>query len=215
MSSETSRAAAPDLSTPLTPQAVDQGRRTWLAITCGAGAVGGAAVAVPFVSSFAPSERARAAGAPVQVDISAIKPGEKLTVEWRGKPVWIVRRTAEQVAALPKIDAQLADPDSKRKPDELTPAYARNAARSIKPEYFVGVGICSHLGCSPSDRFATGAQPSLPDDWAGGFLCPCHGSTFDLAGRVFKNKPAPDNLEVPPHMYVSDSVLLIGEDKKA
>jgi ubiquinol-cytochrome c reductase iron-sulfur subunit len=219
MSSETSRAVAPDLSTPLTtplsPQAVDQGRRTWLAITCGAGALGGAAVAVPFVSSFAPSERARAAGAPVQVDISAIKPGEKLTVEWRGKPVWIVRRTAEQVAALPKIDAQLADPDSKRKPDELTPAYARNAARSIKPEYFVGVGICSHLGCSPSDAFATGPQPSLPDNWAGGFLCPCHGSTFDLAGRVFKNKPAPDNLEVPPHMYVSDSVLLIGEDKKA
>jgi ubiquinol-cytochrome c reductase iron-sulfur subunit len=195
--------------------AVDQGRRTWIAITCGAGALGGAAVAVPFVSSFAPSERARAAGAPVQVDISAIKPGEKLTVEWRGKPVWIVRRTAEQVAALPKIDAQLADPASKRKPEELTPAYARNAARSIRPEFFVGVGICSHLGCSPSDRFATGAQPSLPDDWAGGFLCPCHGSTFDLAGRVFKNKPAPDNLEVPPHMYVSDTVLLIGEDKKA
>ena len=194
---------------------VDKSRRTWLAITCGAGAVGGAAVAVPFISSFAPSERARAAGAPVRVDISGIKPGEKLTVEWRGKPVWIVRRTAEQVAALPKIDAQLADPKSKRKPDELTPAYARNEARSIKPEYFVGVGICSHLGCSPSDRFATGAQPSLPDDWAGGFLCPCHGSTFDLAGRVFKNKPAPDNLEVPPHMYVSDTLLLIGEDKKA
>jgi ubiquinol-cytochrome c reductase iron-sulfur subunit len=194
---------------------VDQGRRAWIAITCGAGAVGGAAVAVPFVSTFAPSERARAAGAPVQVDISGIKPGEKLTVEWRGKPVWIVRRTAEQVAALPKFDAKLADPQSARKPEELTPAYARNPARSIKTEYFVGVGICSHLGCSPSDRFATGAQPSLPDDWAGGFLCPCHGSTFDLAGRVFKNMPAPDNLEVPPHMYVSDSVLLIGEEKKA
>ncbi len=194
---------------------VDQSRRTWIAITCGAGAVGGAAVAVPFISTFAPSERARAAGAPVQVDISAIKPGEKLTVEWRGKPVWIVRRTADQVAALPKIDTQLADPKSERKPGELTPPYARNEARSIKPEFFVGVGICSHLGCSPSDRFTTGAQPSLPDDWAGGFLCPCHGSTFDLAGRVFKNKPAPDNLEVPPHMYLSDTVLIIGEDKKA
>ena len=194
---------------------VDKSRRTWIAITCGVGAVGGAAVAVPFISSFAPSERARAAGAPVQVDISAIKPGEKLTVEWRGKPVWIVRRTAEQVAALPKIDAQLADPKSARKPDELTPAYARNEARSIKPEYFVGVGICSHLGCSPIDRFTTGSQPSLPDDWIGGFLCPCHGSTFDLAGRVFKNKPAPDNLEVPPHRYLSDTVLVIGEDKKA
>jgi ubiquinol-cytochrome c reductase iron-sulfur subunit len=211
MSSEMNSA---DVSHAVAP-VVDQGRRTWVAITCGAGALGGVAVAVPFVSSFAPSERARAAGAPVQVDISAIKPGEKLTVEWRGKPVWIVRRTAEQVAALPKIDTQLADPTSKRKPDELTPAYARNEGRSIKPEFFVGVGICSHLGCSPSDRFAPGAQPSLPDDWAGGFLCPCHGSTFDLAGRVFKNKPAPDNLEVPPHMYVSDTVLLIGEDRKA
>lgn len=194
---------------------VDSGRRTWIAITCGVGAVGGAAVAVPFVSTFAPSERARAAGAPVQVDISALQPGQKLTVEWRGKPVWIVRRTPEQLAALPKVDPQLADPKSERKPAELTPAYARNEWRSIKPEFFVGVGICSHLGCSPSDKFATGAQPSLPDDWAGGFLCPCHGSTFDMAGRVFKNKPAPDNLEVPPHMYVSDTVLLIGEDKKA
>ena len=194
---------------------VDTSRRTWIAITCGAGVVGGAAVAVPFVSTFAPSERARAAGAPVQVDISGIKPGEKLTVEWRGKPVWIIRRTAEQVAALPKNDGELADPQSKRKPDELTPAYARNEARSRKPEYFVGVGICSHLGCSPSEKFTPGPQASLPDDWQGGFLCPCHGSTFDLAGRVFKNKPAPDNLEVPPHMYLSDTVLVIGEDKKA
>jgi len=196
-------------------KAVDSSKRTWIAITCGAGAVGGVAAAVPFVSTFAPSERARAAGAPVQVDISAIKPGEKLTVEWRGKPVWIIRRTPEQVAALPKNDPQLADPRSLRKPDELTPEYARNEARSRKPEYFVGVGICSHLGCSPSDRFTPGAQPSLPDSWQGGFLCPCHGSTFDLAGRVFKNVPAPDNLEVPPHMYLSDTVLIIGEDKKA
>jgi len=194
---------------------MDSSRRTWIAITCGAGAVGGVAAAVPFVSTFAPSERARAAGAPVQVDISGIKPGEKLTVEWRGKPVWIVRRTAEQVAALPKLDKELADPKSQRKPDELTPEYARNEARSLKPEFFVGVGICSHLGCSPSDKFTPGPQPSLPDDWQGGFLCPCHGSTFDLAGRVFKNKPAPDNLEVPPHMYLSDTLLLIGEDKKA
>ncbi len=194
---------------------VDPARRTWLAITCGAGALGGAAVAVPFISTFAPSERARAAGAPVQVDISAIKPGEKLTVEWRGKPVWIVRRTPEQVVALTKNDKELADPKSERKPGELTPVYARNEGRSIKPEFFVGVGICSHLGCSPSDRFTTGEQPSLPADWNGGFLCPCHGSTFDMAGRVFKNKPAPDNLEVPPHMYVSDAVLVIGEDKKA
>jgi ubiquinol-cytochrome c reductase iron-sulfur subunit len=193
---------------------VDQSRRTWIAITCGAGAVGGAAVAIPFVSTFTPSERAKAAGAPVQVDISAIKPGEMLTVEWRGKPVWIVRRTPEQLAGLKKTDAQVADPKSDRN-QYPTPTYAKNEFRSIKPEFFVGVGICSHLGCSPSEKFQPGAQPSLPDDWQGGFLCPCHGSTFDMAGRVFKNKPAPDNLEVPPHMYLSDSVLLIGEDKKA
>ena len=192
---------------------IDKGRRTWIAISCGAGAVGGAAVAVPFISTFTPSERARAAGAPVRVDISALQPGEKLTAEWRGKPVWILRRTPEQLAALAKLDAQLADPNSART-QYPTPAYARNAHRSIKPEYFVGVGICTHLGCSPGDKLTPGPQPSLPDDWVGGFLCACHGSTFDVAGRVFKNKPAPDNLEVPPHMYVSDTVLLIGEDKQ-
>ncbi|MDP1899076.1 MAG: ubiquinol-cytochrome c reductase iron-sulfur subunit [Rubrivivax sp.] len=194
---------------------VDQDRRTWIAIACGAGAVGGAAVVVPFVSTLGPSERARAAGAPVHVDIGAIQPGEKLTVEWRGKPVWIVRRTKAQLEALNKLDPQLVDPKSLRKPDELTPAYARNEWRSIKPEYFVGVGICTHLGCSPSDKFQPGAQPSLPDDWAGGFFCPCHGSTFDMAGRVYKNVPAPDNLEVPPYRYVSDTLLVIGEDKQA
>lgn len=194
---------------------VDTSKRTWIIATGCAGAVGGAAVAVPFVSTFQPSERAKAAGAAVEVDISALKPGEKITVEWRGKPVWIIKRTPEQLAALSKNDAQLADPKSERKPDELTPAYARNEGRSIKPEVLVAVGICSHLGCSPSDKFQLGAQPSLPDDWNGGFLCPCHGSTFDMAGRVFKNKPAPDNLEVPPHIYLSDTRLLIGEDKKA
>ena len=194
---------------------VDQGRRTWVAIACGAGAVGGVTAAVPFVSTFQPSERARAAGAAVEVDIAAIKPGEKLTVEWRGKPVWIIRRTPEQLAELPKLDPELADPKSLRKPDELTPEYARNGWRSRKPEFLVVVGICTHLGCSPSDKFTAGPQASLPNDWAGGFLCPCHGSTFDMAGRVFKNKPAPDNLEVPPHAYLSDTRLIIGEDKKA
>lgn len=194
---------------------IDSSKRTWIITSACAGAVGGVATAVPFVSTFQPSERAKAAGAAVEVDISALKPGEKVTVEWRGKPVWIIKRTPEQLAELPKLDAQLADPKSERKPSELTPEYARNEARSIKPEIFVGVGICSHLGCSPSDKFQPGAQPSLPDDWKGGFLCPCHGSTFDMAGRVFKNKPAPDNLEVPPHMYLSDTRLLIGEDKKA
>ena len=192
----------------------DPARRTWIAITCGAGAVGGVAVAVPFVSTFAPSERAKAAGAAVQVDVSALKPGEKLTVEWRGKPVWIMRRTPEQLESLKKTESQVADPKSARTAYP-TPEYARNPHRSIKPEIFVAVGICSHLGCSPSDKFTTGPQPSLPDDWAGGFLCPCHGSTFDVAGRVFKAKPAPDNLEVPPHIYLSDTVVLIGEDKKA
>jgi len=194
---------------------IDKDKRNWIVTTGVIGGAGVAAVAVPFVSTFQPSERAKAAGASVEVDISAMKPGEKLTVEWRGKPVWIVRRTPEQLAGLAKLDPQLADPKSQRKPSELTPVYARNENRSIKPEYFVAVGICTHLGCSPSDKFATGAQPSLPDDWAGGFLCACHGSTFDIAGRVYKNKPAPDNLEVPPHMYLSDAKLLIGEDKKA
>jgi ubiquinol-cytochrome c reductase iron-sulfur subunit len=137
------------------------------------------------------------------------------TVEWRGKPVWVVRRTPEMLASLAKVEGELADPKSERNPKDLTPEYAQNQHRSIKPEYLVAVGICSHLGCSPITKFETGAQPSLPDNWTGGFLCPCHGSTFDLAGRVFKNKPAPDNLEVPPHMFVSDTMLIIGEDKKA
>ncbi len=194
---------------------VDNSKRTWIIASSCVGAVGGAFTAVPFIRSFEPSERAKAAGAAVEADISSLKPGEKMTVEWRGKPVWIMRRTPEQVADLPSLDPQLADPKSERKPDEFTPEYARNEMRSIKPEVLVVVGICTHLGCSPSDRFQTGAQPSLPDDWKGGFFCPCHGSTFDLAGRVYKNKPAPDNLEVPPHMYLSDNKLLIGEDKKA
>jgi ubiquinol-cytochrome c reductase iron-sulfur subunit len=193
---------------------VDASKRTWLIASSCAGAVGAGFVAVPFVSSFQPSERAKAAGAAVEVDISALQPGQKMTVEWRGKPVWIVRRTPEQVAGLKKIDASVADPKSERNAYP-TPDYARNEARAIKPEYFVAVGICTHLGCSPVDKLQPGPQASLPDDWQGGFLCPCHGSTFDLAGRVYKNKPAPDNLEVPPHMYLSDTRLLIGEDKKA
>jgi ubiquinol-cytochrome c reductase iron-sulfur subunit len=194
--------------------AIDRSRRTWIAITCGAGAVGGVATAVPFVSTFTPSERAKAAGAPVRVDISALQPGEKITVEWRGKPVWILRRTEEMLESLKQTESELADPNSDRT-QYPTPEYAKNQWRSIKPEFLVAVGICSHLGCSPSDKLQPGAQPSLPADWAGGFLCPCHGSTFDLAGRVFRNKPAPDNLEVPPHMYLSDTTLLIGEDQQA
>lgn len=194
---------------------VDSSKRTWIITSACAGAVGGVATAVPFVSSFQPSEKAKAAGAAVEVDISNLKEGEKLTVEWRGKPVWIIKRTPEQLKELPALDAELADPTSARHPEEFTPPYARNEARSIKPEVLVVVGICTHLGCSPSDKFVAGPQPSLPADWKGGFLCPCHGSTFDMAGRVFKNKPAPDNLQVPPHMYLSDTKLLIGDDTKA
>jgi ubiquinol-cytochrome c reductase iron-sulfur subunit len=199
----------------MSDQTIDSGKRTWLIASGCAGVVGAGFAAVPFVSSFEPSERARAAGAPVEVDIAGLKENEKLTVEWRGQPVWIVRRTQQEIAELPKLDPLLADPQSKRSPDEFTPPYARNELRSIKPEYLVVVGICTHLGCSPIDRFNAGPQPSLPDNWAGGFLCPCHGSTFDMAGRVYKNKPAPDNLRVPPHMYLSDSRILIGEDKAA
>jgi ubiquinol-cytochrome c reductase iron-sulfur subunit len=199
----------------MSDQKIDGGKRTWIIASGCAGAVGAGFVAVPFVSSFEPSERARAAGAPVEVDIGAIEPGQKLTVAWRGKPVWILRRTPEQLAELSKVDSELADPMSKRDNFSTTPEYARNDWRSIKKEYLVLVGICTHLGCSPGDKFTPGPQPSLPDDWAGGFLCPCHGSTFDMAGRVYKDKPAPDNLEVPPHVYLSDSRILIGEEKRA
>ncbi|HEV7617890.1 MAG TPA: ubiquinol-cytochrome c reductase iron-sulfur subunit [Burkholderiaceae bacterium] len=193
---------------------VDSGRRGLLVATCAAGGVAGLATAGAFVSTFQPSERAKAAGAPVEVDIAGLAPGEMKTVEWRGKPVWILKRSPEMVSSLNKIDGQVADPKSERNPGELTPEYARNEYRSRKPEILVAVGICSHLGCSPSTKLQPGAQPSLPDDWAGGFLCPCHGSTFDLAGRVYKNKPAPDNLQVPRHMYISDTRLVIGKDEK-
>ncbi|NBT98835.1 MAG: ubiquinol-cytochrome c reductase iron-sulfur subunit [Betaproteobacteria bacterium] len=159
----------------------DGSRRTALALTAAAGAVGGAAVALPFVLTFQPSERAKAAGAPVEVDIGDLKPGELRRVEWRGKPVWVLRRTPEMLETLKSTTPKLADPDSKRK-DYPTPSWAQNEHRSLKPEYLVVVGICSHLGCSPSDKFAAGPQPSLPDDWPGGWLCPCHGSTFDYSG---------------------------------
>lgn len=199
----------------MSEQTMDKSRRKWLIATSVVGGAGAAAVALPLVSTFAPSEKAKAAGASVEIDIAGMQPGEMRTVEWRGKPVWIVRRTPEMLASLATVEGDLADPKSARNPKDLTPEYAQNQHRSIKPEYLVAVGICSHLGCSPITKFETGSQPSLPDNWTGGFLCPCHGSTFDLAGRVFKNKPAPDNLEVPPHMYVSDTMLIIGEDKKA
>ncbi|HOB46279.1 MAG TPA: ubiquinol-cytochrome c reductase iron-sulfur subunit [Zoogloea sp.] len=193
-------------------QKVDAGRRQLLLVTSAAGGVAVAATAVPFVASLTPSERAKAAGAPVEVDISKLQPGQMMTVEWRGKPVWIINRTKEMLDSLKKTDGEVSDPNSE-KPQQ--PEYAKNEGRSIKPEIFVAVGICTHLGCSPSDKFKTGAESGVSADWPGGFLCPCHGSTFDLAGRVYKNKPAPDNLEIPPHKYLADTKILIGDDGKA
>ena len=184
-------------------------RRKLLIATSGAGALAAAATAVPFVASLTPSERARAAGAPVEADVAGLAPGEMMTVEWRGKPVWIVRRTAEMLAALEPVEPKLADPasDVPQQPD-----YATNRHRSINPEYLVVIGICTHLGCSPSEKFAPGAASGIGEDWPGGFLCPCHGSIFDLAGRVFLSQPAPTNLEIPPHKWLSTSQVLIGED---
>lgn len=191
---------------------MDGGRRQLLLATSVAGGAAVAATAVPFVASLTPSERAKAAGAPVEADVSKLAPGEMMTVEWQGKPVWILRRTEEMLATLPKLDDQLADPKSEK---SIQPDYAKNEARSIKPEYLVAIGICTHLGCSPSQKFKTGEASGLGDAWLGGFLCPCHGSTFDLAARVYAGKPAPTNLEVPPHKYLADTKILIGEDGKA
>ena len=193
-------------------QKVDAGRRQLLLVTSAAGGVGAVAAAVPFVASLTPSERAKAAGAPVEVDISKLGPGQMMTVEWRGKPVWIINRTKEMLESLKKTDSEVSDPNSDK---PMQPEYAKNETRSIKPEILVAVGICTHLGCSPSDKFKTGAESGVAADWPGGFLCPCHGSTFDMAGRVYKSKPAPDNLEIPPHKYLSDAKIVIGEDGKA
>jgi len=193
---------------------VNRARRNILIATGCAGGVATIASAVPFAASMLPSERAKAIGAPVEADISYLAAGEMMRVEWRGQPVWIVHRTKDMLDGIKADDDKVADPKSERKPDELTPEYARNEFRSIKPEYLVVVGICSHLGCSPSDRLKAQPEPFDPD-WKGGFYCPCHGSLFDLAGRVYKNKPAPDNLAVPPYTFLSDTKLLIGEDKKA
>jgi ubiquinol-cytochrome c reductase iron-sulfur subunit len=187
----------------------DPERRTWMLATGAAGAAGAVALAVPFVSTFAPSERAKAAGGPVSVDIGDLAPGDSKIVEWRGKPVWVIRRTPEMLAALQGHDAQLVDPQSAK---DQQPPYAANPARAIRPEVFVAVGICTHLGCSPTAVPQGTANPSLPADWPGGFFCPCHGSTFDGAGRVYKNKPAPTNLEVPPYRFASDTRVVVGED---
>ena len=185
-------------------------RRLLLIATAGAGGALAVGAAVPFVASLTPSERALAAGAPVEVDIDKLAPGDMMVVEWRGKPVWILHRTPEMLATLAKAEPGLADPASAEASQQ--PDYARNPARAIQPEVFVAIGICTHLGCSPSNAPQGGNSPSLPADWPGGFFCPCHGSTFDGAGRVFKNKPAPTNLEIPPHRYAGDTRILIGGD---
>lgn len=191
---------------------MDSSRRNLLVATSAAGGVAAVATAVPFVASLTPSDRAKAAGAPVEADISQLAPGEMTTVEWRGKPVWVLRRTPEMLASLDKTDPLVADPESKQ-PQQ--PDYARNQHRSIKPEFLITVGICTHLGCSPSERFRTGAASGISEDWPGGFFCPCHGSFFDLAGRVYRSMPAPTNLVVPPHKYLTDATILVGEDDKA
>ena len=193
---------------------VDTGRRRFLvASTSVVGAVGAGFVAVPFLSSWSPSERAKNAGAPVEVDISKMTEGQMLTVEWQSKPVWIVKRSAKTLADLTKNEESLRDPASEIVDQQ--PAYAQNANRSIKPEILVLVGICTHLGCSPTFRPDIGAADLGGDSWLGGFFCPCHSSKFDLAGRVFQGVPAPTNLVVPPHKYLSDNVILVGQDEGA
>ncbi|NOL50361.1 ubiquinol-cytochrome c reductase iron-sulfur subunit [Pelistega europaea] len=191
----------------------DPSRRFWLGTACAVGGVAGVATLTPFVASMNPSDRAKAAGAPITVNLSVIAPGTMITAEWQGKPVWVLHRTPEMIEGLKKNDPFLADPNSDR--PGFTPDYAKNTNRSRKPEWLVVVGICTHLGCSPSPRFAVGGSEGMPANWEGGFLCPCHGSRFDLAGRVFKNQPAPDNLLVPPYYFVDDNTIMVGLEQAA
>ena len=191
----------------MSSEAIDKSRRRFLtAATSVVGAAGVVAVAVPFLSTWKPSARAQSAGAPVEADISKLEVGQQIIVKWRGKPVWIVRRDEKALATLSEIQAELRDPGSD---ESLQPAYAKNEHRSIKPEYLVVIGICTHLGCSPTYR------PEITADWLGGFFCPCHGSKFDYSGRVYAGVPAPTNLEIPPHRFVNDNVVLVGEDGEA
>ena len=189
---------------------VNKVRRNLVIASCAAGGAAGVAAAVPFAASWLPSERAKAGGAPVVADIATLAPGQILTVEWRSKPVWIVRRTKEMLDGVTSVDRKVSDPGSDV---PMQPEYAKNEFRSIKPEVLVLVGICTHLGCSPQSKPAED-KAEMGADWTGGFLCPCHGSKFDLAGRVYKGAPAPVNLEVPQHIYLSDTRILIGDDKK-
>ncbi|MEZ5447044.1 MAG: ubiquinol-cytochrome c reductase iron-sulfur subunit [Gammaproteobacteria bacterium] len=190
---------------------VDKDRRRFLTVTASAvGGTGVVAAAVPFVAYLEPSARTKAIGGPVEVDIGKLQPGEKMIAKWRGKPIWIMRRTEEMVQDLKGLDDRVIDPNSDKSEQ---PAYAKNEARSRKPEYLVVEGLCTHLGCSPN-LIPEGAPDAPEVDWKGGFLCPCHGSKFDLAGRVYSGMPAPTNLPVPPHQYVSDTRLLIGADEE-
>ncbi len=190
-------------------QGVDPSRRRFLTLTTSVvGGAGAAAAVWPFLASLKPSERAKALGAPVTVDVSKVEAGQRVTVAWRGKPVWIVRRTTDMLGTLPKVTADLRDPESK---EEQQPSYAQNESRSIKPDVLVMVGSCTHLGCSPSFR-PDHPAPEIHSNWQGGFFCPCHGSMFDLAGRVYKGVPAPLNLAVPPHRYEGDNTIVVGED---
>ncbi len=184
-------------------------RRLLVLATSAAGAIAGIGTATPFVLSMTPSARARAAGAPVEVDLAKIEPGMMITAEWRGKPVWILHRTEEMIGQISRIENKVSDPASKI---SLQPGYAQNKLRALKPEFLVLIGICTHLGCVPAQRLVPGPESGLGEDWTGGFYCPCHGSRFDLAGRVYKGSPAPTNLEVPPYSFVSDSRLVIGVD---
>ena len=191
-------------------QKPDNTRRNLVVATAVAGGAAGLGVAVPFVASMLPSERARAAGAPVEVDISRLVPGELAVIEWRGKPVWVIKRSAEMLASLKGAAARLSDPESR---SSKQPQYAANEYRSQKPEIMVMEGVCTHLGCSPQMKTAD-AKAEMGGDWTGGFYCPCHGSKFDLAGRVFKGAPAPTNLTVPPYTFLSDNKILIGEEQE-
>ena len=189
---------------------VDKTRRNLLVATSIVGGAAGVGAAVPFVMSMWPSERARAAGAPIEVDISKLAPGELGIFEWRGKPVWVMKRTKEMLEGIKKADGKVSDPKSEVKSQQ--PAYAANEFRSAKPDLMVLVGVCTHLGCSPKPK-SPEEKAEMGADWGGGFYCPCHGSKFDLAGRVYKGSPAPTNLEVPPYT-LSDSTLVIGDDKE-
>jgi len=191
-------------------QKVDKTRRHLVVATSVVGGAASIGAAIPFVASMLPSERAKAGGAPITVDISAIAPGEMKIFEWRGKPVWVIRRTKEMLDSLKALAPMLTDPGSAKSEQ---PAYAKNEARSLKPEVMVMEGVCTHLGCSPQIK-GTDAKAEMGADWAGGFYCACHGSKFDMAGRVFRGAPAPTNLPVPPHTFLSDSTLLIGDDRK-